>query len=134
MYNSYDSDKVLRTTPKKSLEDSLLDTTYSFLSNSIHYAVPVAAGLMIGSGILSENKSIAAGVVTAACSGYIQYFNYINDFNHSIGDSEISDGLKDELRLRGAIGVLRGVIEGGVLLVASDYAATYFQRACDLVK
>ena len=134
MYKPYDPDKVFRTTPKKSLEDILCDTAYSFLSNGIHYGIPVVAGLAIGNGLISQDKSVVVGAVTSVCSAYIQSLNYKNDFVNTVGDSTLVEGLKNELRFREALGVLRGAVEGGVLLVASGYAAAYFQRACDLVK
>ncbi|GEM_PF-4007752 len=135
MYNNYTPNKVLRTTPQRSLEDTLKDTAYSFLSNTLHYVLPATAGLLIGTRVISSQEgAVTLSMLTAFGSGYAQSLNYMNDFNYSIGDSEIGNSLKSELRLRGAIGVLCGVVEGGALLVASGYAGTYFQRALDLAK
>lgn len=134
MYNSYNPDKVFKTSSQKSLEDTILDTTYSFLSNSIQYVIPVAAGLMIGSGILSENKSVVTGVVVNLCSGYIQCLNYRNDVYHLFGNIALGNELNKELNLRSATGFLRGVLEGGALIISSAYMARYLEHACSMVK
>ncbi|OGY55522.1 MAG: hypothetical protein A2912_05870 [Candidatus Buchananbacteria bacterium RIFCSPLOWO2_01_FULL_40_23b] len=134
MYNPYDPDEVFQTTPKRSLEDTLKDTAYSFLSNTLLYAVPVAAGLVIGNGLTSVHKAATLGMVSALCSGYVQSLNYRNDFYERVGDCELGDGLKNELRLREAIGALRGFVEGSALLLSGTYAAAYIGQAVNLAK
>ena len=71
-------------------------------------------------------------------SGYVQWLNYVNDLSYELGKFGSSDvfrnEFKEEFRVRGSIGMLRGVVEGSGLVILGLGIAKYFESAYHMVK
>ncbi len=136
------SEKIFRTTPVRSLEDTLFNGRHTFLDHTLHYALPLMNGVIIGCGLVSNYNAAIVAVMAAGGSGYVQARNYINDLSYEFGNVELSDvfenefrgEFREECRVRASIGVLRGVVEGSGLVVLGLGIANYFESAYHMVK
>lgn len=126
-----DRQEVFYTTPKRTLEEKVVD----ILSHVLHYEVPVAAGVLMGTGFISsEEQAAILGSLTALCSGYVQSSHYRDDFVSVYPHYEGNSELERQFEWRRIIGAVRGAVEGCALLSLGLGIEKYFEQVYHFVK
>ncbi len=135
MNKSYDQNKVFRTTPERTLDDTVFDTVHSLFWKTIPYAGPFGVALAAGFGSAAHSSKFAVACVASilATSTYVQFCNYTNDLKEELGDT-VKQDFPRMYRERASIGVLRGTVEGSIAALCGMGASVYLHRVIDSVK